>query len=63
MAEGLGRCIKAALIDGSFKGLPLHNIQPALSHSHFVDDNLLLNSPTVWEANKLNSILSNFTEA
>jgi hypothetical protein len=38
MAEGLGRCIKAALTDGSLKGLPLHNIQPALSHSQFVDD-------------------------
>jgi hypothetical protein len=63
MAEGLGRCIKAALTDGSLKGLPLHNIHPALSHSQFIDDNLLLNSPMVRETNKLNSILSDFTEA
>jgi exonuclease III len=47
MAEGLGRYIKAAVTDGSLKGLPLHNIQPAPSHSQFVDDTLLLNSPTV----------------
>jgi hypothetical protein len=63
IAEGLGRYIKAAITEGSLKGLPLHNIQPAPSHSQFVDDTLLLNSPTVQEAVKLNSILSDFTEA
>jgi hypothetical protein len=63
MAEGLGRYIKAAVLEGSLKGLPLHNIQPAPSHSQFVDDTLLLNSPTAREAIKLNSILSDFSEA
>ena len=63
MAEGLGRCIKAKLTDGSLKGLPLHNLQLALSHIQFIDDTLLLNSPTVREANTLNSILSDFMEA
>jgi exonuclease III len=63
LAEGLGRYIKASIYDGSLKGLPLHNIQPAPSHSQFVDDTLLLNSPTVQEATKLNSILSDFSEA
>jgi hypothetical protein len=63
MAEGLGRYIKSTVTNGSLKGLPLHNIQPAPSHSQFVDDTLLLNSPTAREANKLNSILSDFTEA
>jgi hypothetical protein len=63
MAEGLGRYIKSAVLEGSLKGLPLHNIQPAPSHSQFVDDTLLMNSPTAREANKLNSILSDFTEA
>jgi hypothetical protein len=63
MAEGLGKCIKDALTDGSLKGLPLHIIQPTLSHSQFVDKNLLLNSATVREANKINSILSDFTKA
>jgi hypothetical protein len=63
MAEGLGRSISAAITDGSLKGLPLHNLQPALSHSQFVDDTLLLNSPSAKEALSLNSILSDFTEA
>ena len=63
MAEGLGRYIKAVVTDGFLKGLPLNNIQPAPSHSQFVDDTLLLNSPIVWEASQLNSILSDFTEA
>jgi hypothetical protein len=63
LAEGLGCYIKSAVLEGSLKGLPLHNIQPTPSHSQFVDDTLLMNSPTVREANKLNSILSDFTEA
>jgi hypothetical protein len=63
MAEGLGCYIKSAVLEGSLKGLPLHNIQPTPSHSQFVDDTLLMNTPTAREANKLNSILSDFTEA
>jgi hypothetical protein len=63
MAEGLGRYIKATILEGSLKGLPLHNIHPAPSHSQFVDDTLLMNTPTAREATKLNSILSDFTEA
>jgi hypothetical protein len=63
MAEGLGCYIKSVVLEGSLKGLPLHNIQPAPSHSQFVDDTLLMNSPMAREANKLNSILSDFTEA
>jgi exonuclease III len=63
MAEGLGRYIKSTVLEGSLKGLPLHNIRPAPSHSQFIDDTLLMNSPTAREAQKLNSILSDFTEA
>jgi hypothetical protein len=63
LAEGLGRGIKAAIHEGSLKGLPLHNVHPAPSHSQFVDDTLLLNSPSVQEATRLNSILSDFSEA
>jgi hypothetical protein len=63
MAEGLGCYIKAMILEGSLKGLPLHNIHPAPSHNQFVDDTLLMNTPTAREATKLNSILSNFTEA
>jgi hypothetical protein len=63
MAEGLGRYIKRAIQEGSLKGLPLHNVTPTPSHSQFVDDTLLMNSPTAKEAQKINSILSDFTEA
>jgi hypothetical protein len=63
MAEGLGRYIKGAVLEGSLKGLPLHNIQPTPSHCQFVDDTLLLNSSTAREAIKLNSILFDFSEA
>ena len=55
--------IKAVILEGSIKGLPLHNIHLAPSHSQSVDDTLLMNTPTAREANKLNSILSDFTEA
>jgi hypothetical protein len=63
MVEGLGCYIKASVEDGSLKGLPLHNLQPAPSHSQFVDDTLLLNTPTAQEANKLKIILTDFAEA
>jgi hypothetical protein len=63
MAEGLGRYLKASILEGSLKGLPLHNIQPAPSHSQFFDDTLLLNTLTTREAIKLNSILTDFVDA
>jgi hypothetical protein len=33
MEEGLGRYLKAFVMEGSLKVLPLHNIQPAPSHN------------------------------
>jgi len=63
MAEGLGCYISTTILEGSLKGLPLHNIHQAPSHNQFVDDTLLMNTPTAHEASKLNSILSDFTEA
>jgi hypothetical protein len=63
MAEGLGRYIKATVLEGSLKDLPLHNIQPTPLHSEFVDDTLLMNTPTTRESNKLTSILCDFLEA
>jgi hypothetical protein len=38
LAEGLGRSIKAAVENRTLKGLPLHGINPPISHSQFVDD-------------------------
>jgi hypothetical protein len=63
MAEGLGRYIKASIENGSLQGLPLHGLQPTASHSQFVDDTMLLNTPTAQEENKLSSILNDFSEA
>jgi hypothetical protein len=55
--------LKTTILEGTLKGLPLHNIQPTPSHRQFVDDTLLLNTPTAREAIKLTSILSDFVEA
>jgi hypothetical protein len=62
MVEGLGRYIKASIQNGSLQGLPLHGLQPKASHSQFVDDMMLLNTPTMQEANKLRSILNDFSD-
>lgn len=63
MDEGLGHYIKASIQNGSLQGFPLHGLQLAASHSQLVDDTLLMNTPTMKEEKKLNSILSNFSEA
>jgi hypothetical protein len=63
MVEGLGHYIKASIQNGSLQGLHLHGLQPTASHSQFVDDTMLLNTPTTQEANKLRSILNDFSEA
>jgi hypothetical protein len=63
MVEGMGRYIKASIQNGFLQGLHLHGLQPIASHSQFVDDTMLLNTPTAQEANKLRSILNDFSEA
>jgi hypothetical protein len=63
MVEGLGRYIKTSIQNGSLQGLPLHGLELVASHSQFVDDTLLMNTPTVQEAIKLSSILSDFSKA
>jgi hypothetical protein len=71
MDEGLGCYIKASIQNGSLQGLPLHGLQldPSkaslftASHNQFVDDTLLMNTPTAKEAIKIRSILSYFREA
>jgi ribonuclease HI len=63
MAEGLSRSIHAALENNLLTGLPLHDISPPISHSQFVDDTLLMGSPTVREANSLQAILQTFSDA
>jgi hypothetical protein len=63
MAEGLNRSIHAALEQNHLIGLPLHGISPPISHSQFVDDTLLMGSPTIREANSLLEILQTFSDA
>ena len=63
MAKGLGHYIKASIQNGSLQCLPLHGLQSTASHNQFVDDTLLMNTPTMQEAIKLSSILSDFNEA
>jgi hypothetical protein len=63
MAEGLNRSIQEALASHHLSGLPLHGLSPPLSHSQFVDDTLLMGSPTVREAVSIQTILQTFSEA
>jgi exonuclease III len=63
MVEGLSRSIHAAVGNGSLEGLSLHGISPPISHSQFVDDTLLMGSPTVKEANSILQILQTFSDA
>jgi hypothetical protein len=63
LAEGLSRSIHAAVENKSLTGLPLHGLTPPISHSQFVDDTLLMGSPTIREANAIQEILSSFSEA
>jgi hypothetical protein len=59
----LGHYIKTSVENGSLQGLALHGLQPATSHSQFVDDTILMNIPMAQESSKRNSILSDFSEA
>jgi exonuclease III len=63
LAEGLSRSIHAAIRSKQLSGLPLHGISPPISHSQFVDDTLLMGTPTVQEANSLLDILQTFSDA
>jgi hypothetical protein len=63
MAEGLGRYLYASIANGTLQGLSIHGLQLVVSHNQFVDNTLLLNTPTAREVAKLQTILSNFNEA
>ena len=60
MAEGLSRSIQSAIHNNSLKGIYVHNMNPPLSHTQFVDDTTLMGEPTLQEARTLKSILENF---
>jgi hypothetical protein len=63
MAKGLGCYLSASISNGTLQGLPIHGLQPTTSHSQFVDDTMLLNTPTTKEVIHLQTILSDFSEA
>jgi hypothetical protein len=63
MVEGLECYIKPSIQNRSLQGLPLNGLQPTATHIQFFDDTFLMNIPTMQEANKLISILSDFSEA
>jgi hypothetical protein len=63
MVEGLSRSIQAAVANGTLEGLSLHDISPPISHSQFVDDTLLMGTPTVKEENSILQILQTFSDA
>jgi len=60
MAEGISRFIKVFIADKYLVGIPLHVMDPPISHNQFVDDTLMLSSPTVHEALRILSILQTF---
>jgi hypothetical protein len=47
MPEGLSRSIQASISNHALVGLPLHGIDPPISHSQFFNDTLMMGSPTV----------------
>jgi hypothetical protein len=63
MVEGLSHSIQDSIVDHTLVGLPLHGIDPPVSHSQFVDDTLMMGSPMVQEAQKILSILQTFCDA
>jgi hypothetical protein len=63
MAEGLSCSIQASIENHTLAGLPLHGIDPPISHSQFVDDTLMMGSPMVQEAQKILSIVQTFCDA
>ena len=60
MEEGLSRTIQVAIRNSTLQGISIHNLNPPLSHTQFVDDTTLMGSPTLREAKTLKSILDKF---
>ena len=63
MAEGLGRSLSQAVQTSQLKGIKVAHQGPTVTHQQFVDDTMLMGTPTVKEARTFNKVLSTFTEA
>ncbi|KAH9304801.1 hypothetical protein KI387_009205, partial [Taxus chinensis] len=59
----LSRSIKAAIQDGSLKGLHVSSNLPPLTHQQFADDTFLFGQGTVPEARRISSILDSYSAA
>lgn len=54
MDEGISRCIKATVIDGSLSNLTIHGVNLPTTHIQFVDDTMLMGALTVREERNFN---------
>ena len=63
MAKGLNRSIQVIIANKTLIGLPLHGISPPISHNQFVDDTLMMGSPTFMESHAFLSLLQTFCDA
>jgi hypothetical protein len=63
LVEGLGHSIQAAVANRTLKGMPMDGINSPISHSQFLDETLMMGSPTIQEALTILSIINTFCEA
>lgn len=63
MVEGLSHSIQTSIENHSLAILPFHGIDPPISHIQFVDDTIMMGSPTVQEAPKILSIVQTLCDA
>jgi hypothetical protein len=63
MAEGWGRTIKAEVALGNWKGLSLHGEKSPATHQQFVDDTMLMATPTLKESLTIMQVFHDFSEA
>eukprot|EP00253_Pinus_taeda_P031168 PITA_31168 len=63
MAEGLGRSISQEIQTNQLKGIKAMHQGPIVTHQQFVDDTMLMGTPTIKEAQTFNKVLSTFSDA
>ena len=63
MAEGLGGSLTKARRQNQLKGIKPAHQGPIVMHQQFVDDTMLMGTPTMQEARTINQVLKTFSEA
>jgi hypothetical protein len=61
MVEGLGRAIKAEVVQGNCKQNSLHGEENLSMHQQFVDNTMLMATPTLKETLIINQVLHYFS--